>query len=150
MKKQLRIERIIEVVKWTQQTGISTSGTFLFGIPGETKAEMEQTIRFAKKLRLLYAQFSIATPYPGCELYQIAQDNNYLTTKDWSKYTFGNPIIETEDFTAEDLNYYIRKAYRSFYLSPKVLLRQLCKRNIFLFLNASRLILRSKLTLSAA
>ncbi len=151
MKKQLRIKKIVEVVKWTQETGINVLGSFLFGIPGETTAEMEQTIRFARKLGLLYTQFSIATPYPGTELFNIARANNYLITTDWSKFTSGKPILETEDFTAEDLKYYLRKAYISFYLSPRVLFHQLVKeRNLFFFVNAAKVILRSKFVSTAA
>ena len=150
MKKQLSIEQIVKVVKWTQEAKINLLGSFLFGIPGETKAEMEQTIGFAKKLGLLYTQFSIATPYPGTELYEMACANNYLIEIDWSKYTSGKPIIETEDFTAEDLKYYLRKAYINFYLSPRVLLNQIKKKNLFLFINAAKLILKSKFAPSAA
>jgi anaerobic magnesium-protoporphyrin IX monomethyl ester cyclase len=150
MKKQLRIEQIVKAVNWTQEAGLNILGSFLFGIPGETKAEMSQTIRFAKKLGLLYTQFSIATPYPGTELYKIAKENNYLITEDWSQYTSGKPIIETETFTAEDLRYYLRKAYVSFYLSPRVLLNQIREKNLFLFVNAAKLILKSKFAPSAA
>ncbi len=150
MKKQLRIEQIVKVVKWTQEAKINVLGSFLFGIPGETKVEMEQTIRFATKLGLLYTQFSIATPYPGTELYEIACKNNYLIETDWSKYTSGKPIIETDDFTSDDLKYYLRKAYLTFYLSPRVLLNQIRAKNFFLFVNAAKLLIKSKLASLAA
>jgi anaerobic magnesium-protoporphyrin IX monomethyl ester cyclase len=43
-------------------------GTFVIGMPGETRASAEETIRFATELDLDYASFNVATPRLGSQL----------------------------------------------------------------------------------
>ena len=101
--------------------------SFVFGIPGETWEDAMQTIKFAKKLNPDYVQFSIATPFPGTELYQIAKREGLLLTEDWSKYTVLKPVMRTKELSVEQLQRLIKKAYFSFYLRPSVVFRYLKK-----------------------
>jgi radical SAM superfamily enzyme YgiQ (UPF0313 family) len=52
-------------VNLCKKFGIKTHATFCFGLLGETKDSMIQTLIFAKSLDVDSIQFSIATPYPG-------------------------------------------------------------------------------------
>ncbi len=52
-----------------KKAGIEVRGSFMIALPGETPELAEQTIKDALKLDPEYAQFSIATPYPGTALY---------------------------------------------------------------------------------
>ena len=67
--------------------GIQILGSFIFGFPDEILRSAEETIAFAKRLNLDYAQFSILTPYPSTPLYDYADKEGFLTTKNRSKYT---------------------------------------------------------------
>ncbi|NIP66712.1 hypothetical protein GWO18_01135 [Candidatus Bathyarchaeota archaeon] len=113
--------------------GVETAATFIIGMPGETKEEILQTIRFANELDPDYAQFSIATPYPGTELYEMANEDGLIKTQDWSRYTVMKPIIATKEFMAKDVGKLLSKAYRAFYLRPRFLLRQILKKRFSLF-----------------
>ena len=74
-KKNLTIEIIKEKVALFQHTNIKTTGFFMFGIPGETKQDMMQTIKFAKALNINRAQFNNFMPLPGSALYaQLKHD----------------------------------------------------------------------------
>ena len=44
----------------------------MLGLPTETLAESRATIEWAKKLKLDFAKFSLATPYPGTVLFDLA------------------------------------------------------------------------------
>jgi radical SAM superfamily enzyme YgiQ (UPF0313 family) len=55
--------------------GIEAVGYFMVGSPGETTETIHETIDFAKQLKLDFAQFSIAIPLPGSELYDIYKKN---------------------------------------------------------------------------
>jgi radical SAM superfamily enzyme YgiQ (UPF0313 family) len=61
-------------------------GCFIFGLPGETKETIRRTIEFAKELDPDDVQFFPIIPYPGTEAYEWAEKNNYMTTKDFSKW----------------------------------------------------------------
>lgn len=125
MKKGTTLEQIEKAVKWTKQAGIETYGSFILGFPDETKEEMRQTIEFAKKLRLDYAQFSIATPYPGTEFYDEIEEEDMLQTKDWSKFTAGKPVFEGRTWTRNELQKIFTMAYIRFYLSPRIFIKNL-------------------------
>jgi len=122
MKKGIRIEQSVKAIRWAKEVGIKTVGSFIIGIPGETKQAIKQTIRFAKKLNPDFAQFSIATPYPGTELYDAARKHNWLKIRGWSEYTVLRPIIETVDFSKNELSHLLTEAYLKFYLRPEKLI----------------------------
>ncbi|MEA3492770.1 MAG: radical SAM protein [Candidatus Margulisiibacteriota bacterium] len=66
--KKISIQKIRLGIKLTKEAGIKTAGFFMFGFPGETKQEMEQTIEFAKELDVDYASFHAVIPYPGTKI----------------------------------------------------------------------------------
>ncbi|MEO0224929.1 MAG: hypothetical protein ABIL76_07575, partial [candidate division WOR-3 bacterium] len=74
------------LVKWCNKYGIRTHATFTFGLLGETKQTMKESLEFAKRLDVDSIQFSIATPYPGTKFYSIVTSNNWLTDFDWLNY----------------------------------------------------------------
>lgn len=127
MRKGIRLEQAENVMRWAREVGIETVASFVFGIPGETWEDAIQTIRFAKKLNPDYVQFSIATPFPGTELYQIAKREGLLLTEDWSKYTVLKPVMKTRELKPEELQKLVKKAYFNFYLRPRLALRYLRK-----------------------
>ena len=54
------------------ELGITVHGTFILGLPGETKETIEETIRFATEINPHTIQVSLAAPYPGTFLYAQA------------------------------------------------------------------------------
>ena len=53
-------------------------GTFILGLPGETKETIEETIRFANEINPHTIQVSLAAPYPGTFLHRQAMENQWL------------------------------------------------------------------------
>ena len=60
------------------ELGIVIHGTFILGLPGETKETIEETIRFAIEVNPHTIQISLAAPYPGTFLYKQALENGWL------------------------------------------------------------------------
>lgn len=58
--------------------GILIHGTFILGLPGESRQTIRDTIAFAKQINPRTLQVSLAAPYPGTELYAQAQANGWL------------------------------------------------------------------------
>ncbi len=110
--------------------GIDILGYFMIGIPKETEEDIQKTINFAKDLNIDYVQFSIATAYPGTELYQIARTQNKLP-QDFSEgfYALSSQknIISLCDLDPEILKKYLKKAYHSFYLRPAYIYQKILK-----------------------
>ena len=78
IKKGMRIEVARKFTRDCHDLGIKIHGTFILGLPGETKATIEETIRFAKDINPHTIQVSLAAPYPGTLLYKQAVENGWL------------------------------------------------------------------------
>lgn len=102
-----------KAVKMANEVGIRTHATFVFGLPGETKKTILQTIRFVKELRPDTAQFSIAVPFPGTSFFEMARANDWLITSDWRAYDGSRfSAIRMNDLEPRDLERAVEKAYR--------------------------------------
>jgi hopanoid biosynthesis associated radical SAM protein HpnJ len=82
IKKGLRVERARRFAADCRDLGITVHGTFILGLPGETKETIQETIRFAREVNPHTIQVSIAAPYPGTELYRQAVENGWLPDDD--------------------------------------------------------------------
>jgi len=78
IKKGMRIEFARRFTKDCHDLGITIHGTFILGLPGETRETIEETIRFATEINPHTIQVSLAAPYPGTYLYRQALDNGWL------------------------------------------------------------------------
>ena len=72
IKKGLRVDRARQFAADCRDLGITVHGTFILGLPGETKETIQETIRFAREVNPHSLQVSVAAPYPGTELYRQA------------------------------------------------------------------------------
>jgi len=107
IKKNLDLKEIEQAVIFFKKYKIIVDGSFVIGFPGETKKDIQNTIKYAlklKKLGMKYAGFHIATPLYGTELYQQAKDKGYLI-KDFDADLLSpmEPLIETPDWTTEEI-----------------------------------------------
>ena len=82
IKKGMRVDVARRFTKDCHDLGIVIHGTFILGLPGETKETIEETIRFAKEINPHTIQVSLAAPYPGTFLYNQARENNWLHHED--------------------------------------------------------------------
>jgi anaerobic magnesium-protoporphyrin IX monomethyl ester cyclase len=133
MHKRTSKEQIREVVAATKAIGIPIRGYFMFGLPGETLDEMEQTVRFALELDIDIASFTLFIPLPGTREYQRACrsgtfDPLYYLHRITPEFNFPDaPIYVPEGLSAEQLLAFHRRAYNRYYLRPKVVLRKLAR-----------------------
>jgi hopanoid biosynthesis associated radical SAM protein HpnJ len=78
IKKGMRVEVAKKFTKDCHDLGVAIHGTFILGLPGETKETIEETIRFATEINPHTIQVSLAAPYPGTFLYKQAIENGWL------------------------------------------------------------------------
>lgn len=102
MHKPLRLDIIAQVTKDCREIGIYTDCNIVVGQPGETKKHFEETRQFLKTTYANWFRFNIATPIVGSELLQKAADGGYLSG-DYNECDYKKAIIETEHFTAKEL-----------------------------------------------
>ena len=78
IKKGMLIDVARRFTADCHKLGIKIHGTFILGLPGETKETIEETIRFATEINPHTMQVSLAAPYPGTLLYRQALENGWL------------------------------------------------------------------------
>ncbi|HEX5321216.1 MAG TPA: hopanoid biosynthesis associated radical SAM protein HpnJ [Stellaceae bacterium] len=80
IKKGMRVDVARRFTKDCHELGVTIHGTFILGLPGETKETIEETIQFATDINPHTIQVSLAAPYPGTELYRQAVQEGWLDT----------------------------------------------------------------------
>lgn len=130
MRKEINLKQVREVFKLCRRLKIITLADFMFGNLDETSSDIEKTLQLARELNPDYIQFSILSPYPDTPIYQLAMERKLVPGDIWKKFAenpldaFSSPVW-TQHFSRNELIQRTRKAYRSFYLRPRFILRQL-------------------------
>jgi len=129
IKKGITLRQSIDATRITKEIGLKIHGYFMIGNPGETEETAKQTIKFAKKLDPDTAQFTIATPFPGTEFYQMFLSKGY-NLKEFKDYTFYSDVVFTPDnMTKEQLLEIHKQAYKEFYFRPKYIFKAIKRLN---------------------
>jgi len=122
IKKGMRIEVARRFTEDCHKLGITIHGTFILGLPGETRETIEETIKFATDINPHTIQVSLAAPYPGTHLYDQAVENGWLVHS-------GEEMIQDEGFQISSLSYpdlsqeemfkAVAVFYKRFYFRPR-------------------------------
>lgn len=123
MKKEIPIECYAMANRLTNKYGVETINSLMLGLPGETRETVKKTLSYLRSARdIQHASFSIATPYPATEFYEIAKRGEHgvkLITEDFSKYRrYGSAVISVNELSANDLIRLQNDALVSIYLAP--------------------------------
>jgi len=119
IKKRTTLNQIREKVNLLKKVGIEVRGSFVLGLPGETPDKARKTIDFAIELDPDYAQFTLATPFPGTELYNTYQQWGKMD-KTYSKYNEWSPVFVPYGYkNADELSKLHKEAFRRFYFRPR-------------------------------
>ena len=124
IKKGMRVEVARRFTQDCHDLGVTIHGTFIMGLPGETKETIQETIRFAREINPHTLQVSIAAPYPGTFLYKQAMENGWLGNTD-------QELVDDHGVQIAALNYphlshteifhSVEEFYRRFYVrAPKI------------------------------
>jgi radical SAM superfamily enzyme YgiQ (UPF0313 family) len=128
IKKGIRLEEAREFTKNCKELGVVIHGTFILGLPVETKETIEETIRYAMDLDVFSIQVSLAAPYPGTELYEMARQNGWFAAKkDKTDIVHDDGLqqstLEYPDLSKEEIFEAVDRFYRTYYLRPRPIMR---------------------------
>ena len=134
IKKSQSLDQVRNAFRWAKDAGLQTMGFFIFGMPQETEETMEKTIKFALELDPDLANFMLATPYPGTEMYDVIEKYGNIFANEWADYAIQS---DKARFTMPgyDPDMVVRKwkeAYRRFYLyRPKRVWQKVNKKSFW-------------------
>jgi len=117
IKKKLNLDKARTVIRKTIKKKIMTGAFFMLGFPDETKKEILETINFAVTSSLHTAVFSLVTPYPNTDLFNMARSSGMDVDKKFE--TVGKVSLNLSDINDTDLAALKNYAYRKFYFNLK-------------------------------
>jgi anaerobic magnesium-protoporphyrin IX monomethyl ester cyclase len=129
MRKGTTVEQNAKAIRIAKKAGISVTISIIIGYPGETMDTLQQTLDFIRKTEPDDVHMSLATPYPGIELYDVVKTLGWKMCEDGSHCdmqasVFENPLLPL-DFKET------RKRFYNHFYSPAYVLKQSIKRNFY-------------------
>lgn len=89
--KRITPDMVLSVVERLVRRGLGVKGYFILGFPGESRAEMLQTVELVHRL------WDVADPHPGTFRASVFQFRPYPGTPEWGR------LMATGRYTAEQL-----------------------------------------------
>lgn len=104
IKKPIAVKKIKPTIKILQDAGIYCQGFFVIGLPGETRAERQETRDAILDWGLDWALFNYATPLRGSELFRMCKEKGWIDPKylpigaiDMTEYVIRAPGMDKEE-----------------------------------------------------
>lgn len=117
-------EQIEDAFKMCRKLKLRTVGTFILGLPEDTKETCYQTIGFAKKIQCDFASFNFAVPRAKTGL-RIKMMTHKLVDLNGDSSDQGGTDLNIKSFalSSEELAEIKRYAVKNFYLRPNYILK---------------------------
>ncbi len=123
MHRLVTNDRFKQVFRWTREAGILLTCNFMLGLPGETRADLQQTLDLAEELNVLDFGYFVFYPYPGTRLFNVCVDNGYLPSDYLERpANHRESILNLPDLSRDDIGQYYdrftdlrRRLYQSRY-----------------------------------
>lgn len=125
-KKQYTKEQIKTAFILTKKVGIKRLGTFLMGVPGQTRESIENTLAFAIEIDADYASFNVAVPRANTSFREEAIEQGLIKKEDKTMDQSGSFFaMGTGLVSADELASLKRKAYWKFYFRPSYIAKRI-------------------------
>lgn len=126
VKKGTTLDQTRKAFQWMKEAGLPSAAHVVFGLaPFENEKTIGKTLEFVREIDPDYANFHVATPYPNTELYRRYKEAGYITNEDCSRLESSRANICLPGLSDEQLEYWRERAFREFYLRPKIILREI-------------------------
>ena len=122
INKNVTMDTTEKAVKLCKQEKIKVAASFMLGVPGETIADMELTLSFAKKLNPDLCQFNTFIAYPDSLMYE-----EMLKTGNYEQLDEFLLAAKTEEFDFKKVMEIQRRFHREFNTAPKRILWRIQK-----------------------
>ncbi len=111
--KKTTLSEIEATIAGTRARGILTMGFFMLGYPTETNETIKETIEFARRLKLDFAEFNLPKALPGSPLYDYCVERDLLIdTSDENFNTVSRQMIKLDKVRPQELQTLYRKALK--------------------------------------
>ncbi len=144
INKNLDLDKVKQVIAWSNDEGIITHGYCMLGFPGETREEMEMTIKYTLDSKLIAAVFFTVVVYPRTGLFNYAKKiypDFDFSQWDYSYFYYWSKDPFYQRVTGVDVLKIQRNAYLRFHFRPRIIWLLMTKIPNSILIFPSRLLL---------
>jgi radical SAM superfamily enzyme YgiQ (UPF0313 family) len=130
LRKGTTVEKIRHCFNLTNKAGIDTVAYLILGSPGETMAEMAETVKMIREVKPTYVEYYIFNILPGTKAYQMALEEKVIERDYWQDYA-AHPqpqtpeLFWTQSYSYAELEGMRKRALKDFYARPSYFLNRL-------------------------
>lgn len=122
INKGIDVKEMLQAVKFTRDIGMSVTGYFIINFPNETKTEILRTFKLASEISPEGFRISMATPFPGTELYEECKSKGLLHTDNWADFNYlSEYYIPNTNLSEAELKSILRNGSLKIFLNPRFL-----------------------------
>lgn len=78
IRKPLNLKKVPPLVDYARKIGMEVGVFLVVGMPGETEEMVWDSFKFVASMGIYNPHVSVATPYPGTELFDMCKEKGYL------------------------------------------------------------------------
>lgn len=123
--KGYTVARIREAFSECRALGIRTVGTFILGLPQDTRQTCLATIDFARELECDFVSFNFAFPRSGTDLRRDMIRENLFDAGENCDQSGSDIAIRSRYMSAREISFIRDTAVRRFYMRPSYWLKQI-------------------------
>ena len=113
-------EQVEKAFKLCKKNGIKVACSFMLGLPGETLKDMEESLKFAKKLNPDWCQFNTFIAYPDSRLYnELLESGKYVKLDEFLL------SVKTDEYDYNSLMEVQRRFFKEFHMTPKQIIKRI-------------------------
>ena len=128
INKNQSLEKIKQGFRICHKLGIETVALIIIGLPNETRADIDNTLRFLKEVKAGVADMHMLIPLPGTPLYKELDAKGYILERDWSKFTFHDlPVYRTDHFSPQEIFNEYKRVYIKYHMRLSYVLLRLTR-----------------------
>jgi len=139
-EKQQSREMAQKAIDILRRNEIMVMANMMFGDWNDSKESLEEVFQFVKN-QSDFLILTMTTPLPGTRYFEEAERLGRIRERDFGKYDFMHPIMDTKFLTAEEVHHLQQTYLKKYYTQPKIILGAFFNPNPFKRM-AYRLILR--------
>jgi anaerobic magnesium-protoporphyrin IX monomethyl ester cyclase len=141
MGKNIKPEQALKTINIANKIGLKTQAFYIFGSPGETKEQMQKTIKFSRKVNSTMAFYNMLVPYPGTKDFDFYFKNISLKDINWKNFVAigEESVLKNAAVSTKEIVKLMANANTTYYLHPKRIFNLL--RNIKTFYELKNYIL---------
>lgn len=124
VQKSYDPESLLGVVEMTYNEGLYICGNYIFGLPEDDYASMQETLELAIEINAEWANFYTAMALPGSKLYAQALDNGWGLPESWegySQYSKETLPLPTSYLSPQQVLQFRDTAFSKYYQNPEYL-----------------------------